>query len=150
MGVSEFSCKLAKYKIIGLDAMGFIYHFEENPIFSPLTKVLFQCLQEGKNQSVISVLAVGEVLTGVKKVGDEQMALVYQHIFSTFPNLIVSDITMETMEVMSDLMTKYGFRTPDAIHLATAILNKASAFITNDKQLSRFKELDIIIWEEFL
>lgn len=60
------------------------------------------------------------------------------------------DITVETMEIMSDLRVRYGLRTPDTIHLATALLNKAQAFITNDKQLTRVNELDIITWESYL
>ena len=150
MGVKEFSLKLSEYQIIGLDAMGFIYHFEKNPTFGPLTKTLFQYLQEGKIQGIISVLVVGEILTGVKKMGDEKMGLIYRHIFSTFPNLVVTDITLETMEIMSDLRVKYGLRTPDAIHIATALLHKVQAFVTNDKQLTQVKELDIIVWEDYL
>ncbi|MBU1152799.1 type II toxin-antitoxin system VapC family toxin [bacterium] len=151
MGVKEFSLKLADYQVIGLDTMGFIYHFEKNPTFGPLTRTFFQHLQEGegKSQGIISVLVVGEVLTGAKKVGNDQMILVYRHIFSTFPNLTVADITTETMEIMSDLRAKYGLRTPDTIHLATALLNKAEGFLTNDKQLRQVDELDVIIWEDY-
>lgn len=149
MGVKEFSLKLAAYPLIGLDTMRFIYHFEKNPTFGPLTRTFFQYLQEGKSQGIISVLVVGEILTGVKKVGNDQTILVYRHIFSAFPNLSVADVTIETMEIMSDLRAKYGLRIPDAIHLATALLNKANGFLTNDKQLRQVDELDVIIWEDY-
>ena len=40
-----------------------------------------------------------------------------------------------------DLRTKYGVKTPDAIHLATAIEHKADVFVTNDRQLKKVKEI---------
>ena len=36
-----------KGKIIGLDTMVFIYHFEENQIYSPLTFSIFESLEKG-------------------------------------------------------------------------------------------------------
>lgn len=39
---------------------------------------------------------------------------------------------------------KYGFRLLDAVQLATAKLNKAQIFVSNDKGLQKFKELKVI------
>lgn len=40
------------------------------------------------------------------------------------------------------------FRLPDSIQLATAKLNKAKAFITNDERLKSFKELKVVLIKE--
>ena len=150
MGVDEFRTALNAYEVIGLDAMSFIYHFEKKPHFGPITKVLFAHIQAGKVSAVISVLLAGEVLTGVKKVGNREMILRYRHIFSEFPNLTLHDADMHVMEKMSDLRAAYGLKTPDAIHVATALLNGAQAFVTNDTGLKRVNELDVLVLEDYV
>jgi predicted nucleic acid-binding protein len=150
MGVDEFRTALNAYEVIGLDAMSFIYHFEKKPHFGPITKVLFAHIQAGKVSAVISVLLAGEVLTGVKKVGNREMILRYGHIFSEFPNLALHDADMRVMEKMSDLRAAYGLKTPDAIHVATALLHGAQAFVTNDAELKGVKELDVLVLEDYV
>ena len=150
MGLEEFRASLVPYQIVGLDAMNFIYHFEGNPLFGPLTKVLFREILEGRLQAVISVLVAGEVLTGTKKAGDAELVLRYRHIFSAFPNLAVFAVDMSVVEKMSDLRAKYGLRTPDAIHIATALLNGAQAFVTNDAQLKQVAELDVLVLQDYI
>ncbi|TEU13844.1 MAG: type II toxin-antitoxin system VapC family toxin [Anaerolineales bacterium] len=150
MGVDEFRTALNAYGVIGLDAMSFIYHFEKKPHFGPITKVLFAHIQAGKVSAVISVLVAGEVLTGVKKVGNREMILRYRHIFSEFPNLALHDADMQVMEKMSDLRVAYGLKTPDAIHVAAALLNGAQAFVTNDAGLKRVNELDVLVLEDYV
>jgi predicted nucleic acid-binding protein len=150
MGVDEFRTALNAYEVIGLDAMSFIYHFEKKPHFGPITKVLFAHIQAGKVSAVISVLVAGEVLTGVKKVGNREMILRYRHILSEFPNLALHDADMRVMEKMSDLRAAYSLKTPDAIHMATALLHGAQAFVTNDAGLKRVKEFDVLVLEDYV
>ena len=150
MGVDEFRIALGTYKVIGLDAMSFIYHFEKKPHFGPITKALFAHIQAGKASAVISVLVAGEVLTGVKKARNQEMILRYRHIFGTLPHLVIRDANMRVMEKMSDLRAAYGLKTPDAIHVATALLNGAQAFVTNDVSLKRVNELDVLVLEDYV
>jgi len=150
VGLEEFRVKLGRYQVVGLDAMSFIHHFEGNPTFGPLTKVLFREVLEGRLRAVISVLVAGEVLTGAKRAGDAELVLRYRHIFSTFPNLDMFDVDMSVVEKASDLRAKYGLRTPDAIHIATALLNGAQAFVTNDAQLKQVAELDVLVLQDYV
>ena len=150
MGLEEFRAKLGLYQIVGLDAMNFIYHFEGNPIYGPLTTALFREILEGRLRAVISVLVAGEVFTGAKRAGDAELVLRYRHIFDAFPNLIVLDADMKVMEKMSDLRAKYGLRTPDAIHIATALLSGAQAFVTNDANLKQVAELEVLVLGDYI
>ena len=43
------------------------------------------------------------------------------------------------------LRAKYSLKTPDSIHLATAIMTKATAFLTGDKALARVVEVPVEI-----
>jgi predicted nucleic acid-binding protein len=39
----------------------------------------------------------------------------------------------------------YGFKTPDAIHLAAAVVAGCEVFLTNDHRLDRFSDLTVEI-----
>ena len=150
MGVEGFRRALRSYQVLGFDTMIFIYHFEDHPLFAPLTEPLFEAIDRGDLSAEVSVLLAGEVLAGAKKAADNEILLRYRHIFSEFPNLTLHDADTRVMEKMSDLRAAYGLKTPDAIHVATALLHGAQAFVTNDAGLKRVNELDVLVLENYV
>jgi uncharacterized protein len=74
-----------------------------------------------------------------------------QALLSTFDaffsrdNLVLLDISGDVLEQATDLRARYRFRTPDAIHLATAVLVGADAFLTGDDDLKRCTEVRVEI-----
>jgi uncharacterized protein len=58
---------------------------------------------------------------------DDQLLATYNSFFSA-SRLILIDISVEVIERATTLRANYGFRTPDAIHLAFAIECKADLF----------------------
>lgn len=42
------------------------------------------------------------------------------------------------------IRANYNIKTPDALQLATAIIHQADYFLTNDEQLKRVNDLEII------
>jgi len=150
MGVEDFRRALHGYQVLGFDTMIFIYHFEDHPLFAPLTEPLFEAIDRGDLSAEVSVLLAGEVLAGAKKAADNEMLLRYRHIFGKFPNLSLHDADMPVMERMSELRVTYGLKTPDAIHVATALLNGAQAFVTNDAGVKQVNELDVLVLEDYV
>ena len=41
----------------------------------------------------------------------------------------------------TDIRARYGFRTPDAMHLAAAVVSGCDVFLTNDHRLDRFPDI---------
>lgn len=76
--------------------------------------------------------------------GDQSTLARYEQFFSS-DNLVVFDISSDVIDRATDLRVRYGFRSPDAIHLATAILIDADTFLTADARLDRCKEIDVVI-----
>lgn len=56
----------------------------------------------------------------------------------------IISLTKEILDKATIIRAEYFFKTPDSIHLATAIVSNADAFITNDKRSNSFKEVKII------
>ncbi|MHB8126098.1 MAG: type II toxin-antitoxin system VapC family toxin [Desulfitobacteriaceae bacterium] len=48
------------------------------------------------------------------------------------------------------LRARYGFKTPDALFLATAMEEKAEAFITNDVRLQGVENIEIMLINDFV
>lgn len=52
--------------------------------------------------------------------------------------------TVEIADRAATLRVTYGLRTPDAIHLATAIAVHADCYVINDRKLKAVKEIPVI------
>lgn len=128
---------------IALDTNILIYHLEDNPAYSGFTTRLFDRIEAGRLQAIVSVLALHEILTGVHKAGYGEQAPRYRTLLMTFPNLAIVPFDAEIAPVSADLRARYALRTPDAIHVATAIVAGAEAFVTNDETFRRVKEIRI-------
>lgn len=139
---------LKKHPTIALDSSIFIYHLEDHPRYAPLTEIIFDALEKGKNRGVTSYLTLMEIITKPKSEGLLQVARDYEYYLTTFPNLTFYEMGLEVARKASDLRATERIKSPDAIQLATAILYGATAFLTNDRIFERIKEMDILILDK--
>lgn len=130
--------------VYGVDTMLFIYHFEEHSQFGPWAGRLLQAAEHDQLRLVTSVLTLMEVLVAPKRERQEQLCRRYRELFASFPQLTVLAIDQSIAEVASDLRAAYNLRTPDALHLATAIVAGADAFVTEDRRLSNVSAIRVI------
>ncbi|MEK7521224.1 MAG: type II toxin-antitoxin system VapC family toxin [Patescibacteria group bacterium] len=133
---------LNRFGKVGIDTNIFIYHFYSNPEFGPLVKNLFAQLEEGKITGITSTITITELLG----FSDTKTNLdLLEARFLTTPNLSIFDVSQHIALTGAEIRREYGFRTPDAIQLATAKIGRAEAFITNDAGFKKFKELEVIL-----
>lgn len=59
--------------------------------------------------------------------------------------LDVIDVNAAVIERATDLRARYSFKTPDALHLATAIVQNADAVLTGDATWQRCTEIPVEI-----
>lgn len=135
-----------KNKLVSLDSNIFVYYFESNPEFGICVKEIFLLLEKNKLKAVTSVTTLIELLSR-KELDDHQLDLLRER-FSTVPNLQTFDINEELALEAARIRREYKFKMPDAIQLATAINQKAQAFITNDDGLKKFKEIKVLLLSE--
>jgi predicted nucleic acid-binding protein len=78
---------------------------------------------------------------------DEVLLAAYDRFFNA-SRLEIVEVSPEVVQRATVLRANYGFRTPDAIHLASAIENKADVFLTGDLMLARCKEIQVEVLKE--
>jgi predicted nucleic acid-binding protein len=137
------------FKTIGLDTQPFIYHFQENPVFLPLTEMIFQAVEKGEVRASTSTITLMEVLVKPKREGNAKAFEEYKFLLQTFPNLTLRHLDEEVAEKAAEIRAQYNIRPPDAIQLASAFAENAEAFVTNDERLRRFSEIEILILNDY-
>lgn len=116
----------------GLDTMVLIYHFESHPEHGPAATELLRAAENGRCRLAVTIVALLEVLVVPKRQRREDLCRRYRDFFEAFPNLEVVPVDTSIVELASDLRAAHGLRTPDALHLATAVHRGTDAFVTED------------------
>ena len=75
---------------------------------------------------------------------DTALLQIYEDFFAGH-ELVLLEITPDVVEKATELRANLNLKAPDAIHLATAILTKATAFLTGDRTLARCTEVSVEI-----
>lgn len=142
--------KAIKDKIIGIDTMVFIYHFEDHPGYSHTTEKILGAVEEGRYHAVTSVITLLEILVKPKREGNLSAAKDYKDLLLTFPNLKIYDLDMRIADMASDLRARYGIKTPDAVQIATTISGGGKTFLTNDGTLKNIEEVRVMLLDEIV
>lgn len=140
---------IARHKTIAVDTSLFIYHLEENPSYIELTTLVLNRIQSGKSRGIASELTLHELLVRPLKLNLPDIADEYELLLTSFPNLLLSPVTRPVLLKAAELRAIHGFRAPDAIIIATAILNHATLLVTNDKKWNRLKDLTVACLDDF-
>jgi len=149
--MDEFSKRLAKAKVIGLDTSIFIYFLEDNARYGPLAQITINGIEKGKWQGVTSTITLMEISVRPWQLGQETAAREYEAILVHFPNLSIVDIDRNVARTAAQLRAKYNVAPPDALQVAASLSFGAKAFLTNDKRLSRLQELiDVLVLDDFV
>lgn len=114
------------YNMLALDSNVFIYFFEKNEQYYKASESIILDLLHGKSDVVCSTLVITELFAGDPNFDMSSLNIKGLHIVPPDRNIAVH---------AGKLRNQLKVKTPDAIHLSTAILSGASKFITNDKKL---------------
>lgn len=141
---------LARHKVIALDTSIFIYHFEGNPAYLGLTSLVLERIQSGRAEGVASELVLLELLVRPLRLEQQDVADEYELLLTGFPHLTLCPISRQTLLHAAESRARLGFRTPDAIIVATAVARHATLLVTNDRQLKRYSGLTVACLDDFL
>jgi len=133
---------------IGLDTAPLIYVFERHPVHFVQVEPVIAAIDAGTLRGVASSLALLETLVGPIQSGDTVLADTYRRALTLAPNLELVPVDDRVAELAATIRAQHRFKTPDAIHLATAVLARADMFLTNDAQLRAFTGIRVVAVSE--
>jgi predicted nucleic acid-binding protein len=122
-----------------LDAAPVIYAVEQVAPFFPVVDARL---------SAVGVVRVASDLTRLEcrvkplREGNVDLPKDYDDFFA----LMVADIVALSRGVMdcaTEIRARYGFKTPDAVHLAAAVVTNCEVFFTSDHRLDRFPDIAV-------
>lgn len=128
---------------VALDTVSFVYFLERHPTFYRPAKDLFERIEKGKIEAMASTLVLTELLVPAFRAEDSSRAQEVLRLLAHFPHLKLIDVTASIAYEASRIRAETSLRTPDALHLATALLQKADWFVTNDKAFTRLPNLPL-------
>lgn len=141
---------LKEKRSVYLDSNLFIYQLEDKQPYSPLTHMVFEMMESGKIMGHTSVLSVMELNVGPYKQGRVDLSFSHLALLQNLRNLKIHPVDLMIGDLAAQYRAHYSFRTPDALHLATAMASESRLFIGNDKVLKKFDKISHIVLDDFI
>ncbi len=129
---------------IFIDTAPFIYLMEGLDEYSD--RVETQLKQWLMTEMILttSTLTLMELLVTPKKQKNERLVRKYRALLEDLMTEPLTELTSVIAEEAAGIRGQYGFKTPDAVQLATALHSGADIFYTNDLRLGKFPNLTIL------
>jgi predicted nucleic acid-binding protein len=133
---------------LAFDTAPIIYLVENNPAYVNKVDLIIDYVDQGRLSAITSTLTLAEVLVLPKRVGDAVAETAFKQILMASRNFSMLPIDAVVADMAASLRAKYSLRTPDALQVGTAIVNRCEALLTNDNGLKRVSELSILVLDE--
>lgn len=151
--MGKVTLNLERYNCICLDTAPFIYLIEENLRYISIVERIFSEISYGNILGISSYLTLLEVLIKPIKEGAREIANEYRDLLLGNVFLRMFPLDDRVAEKAAELRAKYdgnGFKlkTPDAIQIATGLLNGAEVFLTNDISLKQVQEIEVVALDD--
>lgn len=133
-----------------MDTAPLIYYVEEHPTYIKRMDKIIEEIQKKPITVTCSVLTLTEILPVPLKAGNSQLIQDYRDILLYSKEFRMMNISEQIAGTAAQLRATYNLKTPDALHLATAIETRCGAFLTNDKTLKRVMGVQILVLDELV
>lgn len=123
---------------IALDTNIFILAYNHRGIQGEIARKLLDKLTRPGSKIFISVLVLEEFLVKIYKKGLEKNLADYENFLTGGGLYTAVDVNRQIARVAAKIRADYpSIRTPDAIHIASAIESGAKEFITTDRRIPK-------------
>jgi len=145
MKVSEALRGVSK---IYFDAGPLVNYVEENPTYVGQMDAIIEQIERAAVEAFSSVILLPEVLMLPTRLGKTELVKAYREILFNSQHFQLLTVSLPIGERATELRAQYNLRTPDAIHVATALEMGCEAFLTNDNGLKRVTQINVLILDE--
>ncbi len=139
---------LAGVTRLGIDTPPIIYFVESHPKYDALVTEVFQRISLRQVMGITSVVSLAEVLTKPLQLDQSQLVQTYSNLLRHSLNFAMVSINADVAELAAKLRASYQLRTPDALQIAASLAAGCKAFLTNDTDLKRVSELQVLVLDE--
>lgn len=130
---------------VHIDTVIFVYYIENDKVHARMLRGVFEAIDRGRLKALTSYLTLVEVLVKPIKAKRFDIVRQYENFLTRSEQLDLQPCEQQVAQKTARIRADHGFRTPDAIQLATAVVHNADCFLTNDAGLRRFTELDVVL-----
>lgn len=131
-----------------IDTAPFIYFTEKRAVYVDKMRAILNHVSTQQINIVTSAVTIPEILMKPLQANDEALVKRYQTMFYQTRGINVISVTPSVGNLAAQLRAKHNLKTPDALHIASAINSYCDAFLTNDIALKRVNEIDVLILED--
>jgi predicted nucleic acid-binding protein len=123
-------------------------YLDAAPVLYTVEQVALYAAAVDTRLSAADVVQVASDLTRLEcrvkplRDGNRELLKDYDDYFEGAVAEIIA-LSREVMDRATGIRAEYGFKTPDAIHLAAAVISGCDVFLTNDHRLDRFSDIAV-------
>lgn len=139
---------LGGHSRVGIDSNVLIYLLEGSGGVADAAGRLLDAANAGELEGVLATLAISEVGTGPARIGDAAMVERYADELESLEGVRVIPLDREVAVEAALIRGDTSLTIADAVHLATARLAGATAFVTNDRRLASIPRLAVLYLDE--
>jgi predicted nucleic acid-binding protein len=133
-----------------IDTAPLIYFVEKHPIYLRVVKPVFSEIELGHIEAFTSTITLLEVLVHPFRTNNQELAEKYREILLASEHFTTFEILHQIAENASRLRAKYSLKTPDAIQIAGGVFYGADKFLTNDADLKKIQEIQVLVIDDFV
>jgi predicted nucleic acid-binding protein len=133
---------------LAFDTTPLIYFIERNPKYIALMRPIMRRVASSKPIGIASYLVLAEVLVHPIKTGNAILTQQYENVLVKSRDFQLIPIGEAVSKKAAELRAKYNLKTPDALHVASALVAGCDAFLTNDSGIKRVTEITVLILDE--
>ncbi len=139
------------FKKVFVDTAPFIYFIEKdnnNPQYYEKVKCFFKHGYDNDRKFVTSVITMEEYFVFPYRHKEYSFIEMFNRLI-TITDMEIVEINQKIAQKAAQIRAEYkGFKAMDALQLATACIMECDLFLTNDKQLKQFKEINCVTVDE--
>jgi predicted nucleic acid-binding protein len=120
--------------LVYLDTNIWIYAYENDPLFGPSARRLFQGLRSGKHRLASSLFVLGELLVLPTQKQNTFALASYRKLFAA-TELALLPHNLAATQAYAEIRAAQRLKPLDALHLATAAAAQVDLFVTHDTKL---------------
>ncbi len=135
---------LGGVRTLFLDTAPVIYYVERNPVYVTRVDAIFGRIDEGNIRAVTSPITLLECLVVPIRLGQASLVRDFSDLITRGHATTFTPIDEAIAVRGADLRATYNLTLADAIQVATALVVGCDAFLTNDSDLKRVREISVL------